>query len=83
MWSLEPEIGANPTERISSPTNHYGESMSSNSAAGLGIVEAGGGTEEIQAKDNKFVHPWENLKSIGQNKRPVLTRGDGNLRLRQ
>jgi adenosylmethionine-8-amino-7-oxononanoate aminotransferase len=51
--------------------------MSSNSAAGLGILEAGGGTEDIQAKDNKFVHPWENLKTIGQNKRSVLTRADG------
>jgi len=51
--------------------------MSSNDAAGLGIVEAGGGTEEIQAKDNKFVHPWEDLKTLGQNKRPVLTRGEG------
>jgi adenosylmethionine-8-amino-7-oxononanoate aminotransferase len=51
--------------------------MSSDNAAGLGIEEPGGGTEEIQAKDNKFVHPWENLKSLGQNKRPVLTRGEG------
>ena len=51
--------------------------MSSNRAAGLEIAEVGGGTEEIQAKDNKFVHPWENLKLLGQNKRPVLTRGEG------
>jgi adenosylmethionine-8-amino-7-oxononanoate aminotransferase len=51
--------------------------MSSNSAAGLDILEVGGGTEEIQAKDNKFVHPWENLKTLGQNKRHVLTRGEG------
>jgi len=51
--------------------------MSSNSAADLGTHEVGGGTEEIQAKDNRFVHPWENLKNIGQNKRHVLTRGEG------
>jgi putrescine---pyruvate transaminase len=51
--------------------------MSSNSAAGLEIAEAGGGTEEIQAKDNKFVHPWENLQNLGRNKRHVLTRGEG------
>jgi len=51
--------------------------MSSNSAAGLDIAGAGGGTEDIQAKDNKFVHPWENLKMLGQNKRPVLTRAEG------
>ena len=51
--------------------------MSSNSAAGLGILETGGGTEDIQAKDNKFVHPWENLQDLGKNKRHVLTRGEG------
>ncbi len=51
--------------------------MSSNNAAGLGILEAGGGTEEIQAKDNKFVHPWEDLHNLGKNKRHVLTRAEG------
>jgi len=51
--------------------------MSSNDAAGLGILGAGGGTEEIQAQDNKFVHPWEDLKTLGKNKRHVLTRGEG------
>ena len=51
--------------------------MSSSSAADLGVLEAGGGTEDIQAQDNKFVHPWENLKNLGQNKRHVLTRGEG------
>ncbi len=51
--------------------------MNSNDAAGLAIAEVGGGTAELQAKDNRFVHPWENLKNIGKNKRPVLTRGEG------
>jgi adenosylmethionine-8-amino-7-oxononanoate aminotransferase len=51
--------------------------MSSDSAASLGALEVGGGTEDIQAKDNKFVHPWENLQDLGQNKRHVLTRADG------
>jgi len=51
--------------------------MDLNDAAGLGVAGVGGGTEAIQAKDNKFVHPWENLKLIGKNKRPVLTRGEG------
>jgi len=51
--------------------------MSLNNAAGLGILEAGGGTEAIQSKDNKFIHPWEDLKNLGENKRPVLTRADG------
>ncbi len=51
--------------------------MSSDSVAGAGVLEAGGGTEGIQIKDNKFVHPWEDLQTLGQNKRHVLTRADG------
>jgi putrescine aminotransferase len=51
--------------------------MSSDSAADLESMGVGGGTAEIQAQDNKFVHPWEDLKALGKNKRPVLTRAEG------
>jgi len=34
-------------------------------------------TEEIQQKDNHFIHPWEIPSTIGNNKRTVITEGDG------
>ncbi|HXV36588.1 MAG TPA: aminotransferase [Myxococcota bacterium] len=51
--------------------------MSANRAAGLEIAGAGRETEAIQAQDNRFIHPWENLKNLGRNKRNVLTRAEG------
>jgi adenosylmethionine-8-amino-7-oxononanoate aminotransferase len=51
--------------------------MSSDGKADLGASGADGGTQEIQAQDNRFLHPWEDLKTLGKNKRPVLTRGEG------
>ena len=34
-------------------------------------------TEQLQQLDNQFVHPWEDVKSIGKNKRTVITGGQG------
>jgi len=34
-------------------------------------------TQELQKQDNLFVHPWEDIKTIGENKRTVVTAGDG------
>ncbi len=34
-------------------------------------------TEQLQHLDNQFVHPWEDVKSIGKNKRTVITGGTG------
>ncbi len=34
-------------------------------------------TEQLQQQDNQFVHPWEDVKSIGENKRTVITGGNG------
>ncbi|WP_420547270.1 aminotransferase [Curvivirga sp.] len=34
-------------------------------------------TEEIQEKDNAFIHPWEMMDTVGDNKRTVIAEGDG------
>ena len=34
-------------------------------------------TESIQKQDNQFLHPWEDIKSIGENKRTVISNADG------
>ena len=34
-------------------------------------------TAQLQKQDNLFVHPWEDIKSIGKNKRTVVTGGKG------
>ncbi len=34
-------------------------------------------TEELQALDNKFIHPWESMESVGDAERTVLERSDG------
>ncbi len=35
------------------------------------------GTEQLQEKDNKFVHPWEGFKEYGNNKRTIIKKADG------
>lgn len=35
------------------------------------------GTEQLQEKDNHFIHPWEMIKGIGSNKRPIIKRAEG------
>ncbi|MDH3694677.1 MAG: aminotransferase [Gammaproteobacteria bacterium] len=34
-------------------------------------------TDDLQHADNSFLHPWENVKTIGENKRTVVTRSEG------
>ncbi len=34
-------------------------------------------TESIQEQDNRFLHPWENIKKIGENRRTVIAGADG------
>ncbi len=34
-------------------------------------------TESIQLQDNQFLHPWEDVKKIGENKRTVISNADG------
>ena len=34
-------------------------------------------TEQLQSKDNQFVHPWEDVKMIDENKRTVIMDGEG------
>ena len=34
-------------------------------------------TESIQKKDNQFLHPWEDLKTVGDNKRTVISNAEG------
>jgi hypothetical protein len=34
-------------------------------------------TDDLQAKDNNWIHPWEDMSGIGQQKRTVITSGDG------
>jgi adenosylmethionine-8-amino-7-oxononanoate aminotransferase len=34
-------------------------------------------TEELQEKDNRFLHPWEAMSLLGHNRRTVIERGDG------
>ena len=34
-------------------------------------------TESVQLRDNQFLHPWEDMKKIGSNKRTVITHADG------
>ncbi|WP_424946147.1 aminotransferase [Candidatus Spongiihabitans sp.] len=34
-------------------------------------------TESVQLRDNQFLHPWEDMKKIGNNKRTVITHADG------
>ena len=35
------------------------------------------GTEQLQEKDNKFIHPWEGFKAYGKNKRTIIKKADG------
>lgn len=37
----------------------------------------GNNTESIQKRDNQFLHPWEDIKHLGQNRRTVIAEGDG------
>ncbi len=34
-------------------------------------------TEELQRKDNYFIHPWEAVSRLGQNRRTIIEQGDG------
>jgi adenosylmethionine-8-amino-7-oxononanoate aminotransferase len=34
-------------------------------------------TEELQEKDNRFLHPWEAMNLLGHNQRTVIERGEG------
>ncbi len=34
-------------------------------------------TAELQASDNYFLHPWEDLQKLGKNKRTIVGRGEG------
>lgn len=34
-------------------------------------------TIELQAQDNKWVHPWEEISKLGQHQRTVVARGEG------
>ncbi len=34
-------------------------------------------TEDLQAKDNKWIHPWEDITKLGEQKRTVISGGDG------
>ena len=34
-------------------------------------------TQQLQSGDNRFLHPWESIDSIGSNQRTVVTEGDG------
>ena len=34
-------------------------------------------TAKLQQQDNQFIHPWEDVKSIGENKRTVINGGEG------
>lgn len=36
------------------------------------------GTQSIQAKDRHFLHPWEDVTSIGAEARTAVSKGDGN-----
>jgi putrescine aminotransferase len=34
-------------------------------------------TDDLRAKDNKWVHPWEDMSALGTQKRTVIAGGDG------
>ena len=34
-------------------------------------------TEDLQAKDNRWIHPWDEIAKLGKKKRTVITGGDG------
>ncbi|MEM7294879.1 MAG: aminotransferase [Pseudomonadota bacterium] len=34
-------------------------------------------TSSIQAQDNRFIHPWDNIHNLGNNQRTVVKQGDG------
>ena len=34
-------------------------------------------TARLQAADNSFVHPWEDLSALGRNRRTIIARGEG------
>jgi len=34
-------------------------------------------TEDLQAKDNRWIHPWDEIAKLGKQKRTVITGGDG------
>ncbi len=35
------------------------------------------GTEQLQEKDNRFIHPWQEIKGIGTTKRTIIKKADG------
>lgn len=35
------------------------------------------GTEQLQEKDNHFIHPWEGVKNLGKNKRTIVRQAEG------
>ena len=35
------------------------------------------GTEQLQEKDNRFIHPWQEIKGIGTTKRTVIKKAEG------
>ncbi|MEQ8665016.1 MAG: aminotransferase [Rhodospirillales bacterium] len=35
------------------------------------------GTEQLQEKDNTFIHPWEGFKKYGDNKRTIIKKAEG------
>ena len=34
-------------------------------------------TEDLQAKDTRWIHPWEEIAGLGRQKRTVITSGEG------
>ncbi len=34
-------------------------------------------TEDLRAKDNRWIHPWEEIAKLGEQKRTVITHGEG------
>ncbi len=34
-------------------------------------------TEDLQTKDNRWIHPWEEIAGLGRQKRTVITSGEG------
>jgi adenosylmethionine-8-amino-7-oxononanoate aminotransferase len=41
------------------------------------IPNIGFDSEDLRAKDNKWIHPWEDMAALGTQQRTVITGGDG------
>ena len=40
-------------------------------------ADASGDAPDLQEADNQFLHPWDDMKRVGRNRRTVVTRGEG------